>query len=274
MAVVLSIALMFDEISSYFRHDYSSVVSVDTRPLEQQHHIQIGIALDLIGMDCSCLLLLLCTIPISFSLSPTLSHPRPTYRPTNTAFGFDVMDVTGELQLNAAKKFVKEPLSVKGRATPGCRMYGMMEAHRVDGEFHIAFGKIAALSRTGTDQITATQKQAMGHIHRFTYDEMISFNASHVIRHLQFGDATAAPIIFHKRVPHEKTGKGRTEKAAFRPFHGNPAQPLNGKKHVVPKNAARFVYHIKVVPVLTYHRDGSLSKTYEYTYYVCCRCCH
>jgi hypothetical protein len=50
-----------------------------------------------------------------------------------------------------------------------------LEIFKIQGEFHIAFGRKAEAVNDN-------------HIHRFNIQELLMFNASHVINRLSFGD--------------------------------------------------------------------------------------
>lgn len=80
-------------------------------------------------------------------------------------FGLDVVDITGELQLGAESEVLKIP-----EPGGGCTMKGTMIAHKVqefessveticqvDGEFHMAFGRIAKAAPGQHTRLTATQ---------------------------------------------------------------------------------------------------------------------
>lgn len=100
-------------------------------------------------------------------------------------FGLDVMDVTGELQLKVEDKIAFQPVGRNGAS--GCRLVGTMYPHKVNGEFHVAFGKVAVLPRTTGNKMTGNQKQVVGHTHRFSFAEMKWFDPSHIIDRLSFG---------------------------------------------------------------------------------------
>ena len=158
------------------------------------------------------------------------------------------MDVTGEMQLAADREMIKKPEG------DGCNIHGLLELHRVDGEFHVAFGRISVASERHSQIITATQKQAIGHIHVYTTAEIRWFNASHIVRHIQFGDVRA-PISYHP------------SSFLSSPFAGAPKQPLDGEAHYVLKDHMRYLYLIKLVPVEYRTRDGRVTgHSYQYTY--------
>lgn len=222
--------LVFREIEAYRTPGWVSTVTVDTRPIAAQHHIELGIDVTLPGMRCS-------------------------------DFGFDLADVTGELQLNAGR-LVREPYTGPGHGRRGgCRAYGRFELHRVDGDFHVAFGRVATAAPHAAQTISATQAETLGHYHHFTQSELWSFNASHTVNHLQFGDARH-PLRLQPRPANTTTDP------AWAPFADSARQPLDGETHTVPHGAdsARFWYLVKVVPVRVVQRSGAVDETYEYTY--------
>jgi hypothetical protein len=68
-------------------------------------------------------------------------------------FGLDFVDVAGELALEVSKDVQKIPQS-----GGGCRIRGFHILNKVQGEFHIAFGREAA---------AVEGNQQRQHIHRF-----------------------------------------------------------------------------------------------------------
>jgi hypothetical protein len=74
-------------------------------------------------------------------------------------FGLDFVDVSGELALEVSKDVQRIPQSAGG-----CRIKGFHVINRVQGEFHIAFGREAA---------AVEGKQQRQHIHRFVMLQLI-----------------------------------------------------------------------------------------------------
>ena len=177
--------------------------------------------------------------------------------------------MTGELQLNAGTVH-KVPFDLAGNK-PGCRMYGLFELHKVDGNFHVAFGKIAEAKREGRPVVSATQQQTVGHTHRFTVQEMKRFNASHTVNHVCFGDARRPLAIEHPKLKLPFQGSAQELQdiiSSWDPFASAPRQPMDGEQHRVPDgyDAAKFWYMMQVVPVRRVWADGTVQDDYEYTY--------
>ena len=152
-------------------------------------------------------------------------------------------DVTGEIQLGAEHKL--ERWRTEGG---GCGIRGMIEMHKVDGEFHVAMGRETHELPNFARFMTPRQKQVMGHMHMFDDAEMIWFNTSHVINHLQFVDLSS--------------------------HCSKETQPLDGVRMFSPGKTSeeqarvlhRYMYLIRVVPTIRVSAEGSASLHYEYTY--------
>lgn len=217
--------MLLDEVAQFVRRDeWVSTLDVDTRPIPEQHHM--GVALDITFPSMAC-----------------------------GSFGFDVMDVTGELQLGAERQFQRE---AAGRG--GCRMYGAFAMHRVNGEFHVAFGRMSQQARDTHAYLSATQRQAVGHVHLFTPAELHVFNASHTVNHLAFSDT--APAARGLR-------GGLRPLFGIRPFAFAEPAPADGAAHTFAQSQqGRSVYLLKVVPVELRYSSGRRIRSYDYTYSV------
>jgi len=102
----------------------------------------------------------------------------------------------------------------------GCQIAGFMTFNRLNGNFHIAMGE--GVERNGH------------HIHTFLPDDMLNFNASHVIHELRFGE------VFD-------SGTTLGEMNA-----------LNGVQKIVKKSdgsTGTFQYYIKIVPTTYKGKD-------------------
>ena len=143
-------------------------------------------------------------------------------------------------------------------------MSGTLKAHRVDGEFHIAFGRIAKASPRSFDSITATQRQVTGHMHQFTPYEMMVFNASHIINHISYGEPQRsdflARLLSVKKVLGSLYGSGDD-------FAGGE-HPMDGTQYIVTHDTARIMYFIKVVPTTFVHADGRVVESYQMSHKV------
>eukprot|EP01112_Ceratiomyxa_fruticulosa_P008663 TRINITY_DN2243_c0_g1_i1.p1 TRINITY_DN2243_c0_g1~~TRINITY_DN2243_c0_g1_i1.p1 ORF type:complete len:307 (-),score=47.40 TRINITY_DN2243_c0_g1_i1:292-1212(-) len=142
------------------------------------------------------------------------------------AFGLDFLDNAGELSLEVMDNIKKEPFLVNGRPVKGCNTYGQLLTNKVSGDFHIAFGR---------QSIAMEDKRS--HIHRFTPQELDTFNASHIIHKLAFGE----------NVPGVKN-------------------PLDGSVQIVTQDSAQFQYHLQVIPTVYVHSNGKITKSNQYTH--------
>jgi len=134
--------------------------------------------------------------------------------------------VSGENQIDAYQDTTHWRLDSKGRpiAKPfkilhdgsapvqdspgeGCVIYGSVIVNKVAGNMHIAVG-------------TSTQKDNR-HVHQFHVQELLSFNASHFVNRLSFGDDFKGIV-----------------------------NPLNGVAQINSEGAAHFQYFIKIVPTV------------------------
>jgi len=131
-------------------------------------------------------------------------------------FGIDTLALdTGEQQLEVQKDIKKD--HIKGINNKfGCHLTGFVKATKVKGEFHIAFGRHA--------QATTEEN----HMHRFTMQELWTFNCSHKINKFWFGED----------------------------FPGS-SHALDGTSKIVEKGLGRFQYFIQIVP--TIYRDTRRS---------------
>jgi len=213
--------LVFDEISQFFDRDgWSSSLTVDTRPIPEQHHMSVDLDITFPSMQCG-------------------------------VFGFDVMDVTGELQLGAENKFLRETVG------NGCRMYGSFEMHRVNGEFHFAFGRMSQEYRDAQSFLSATQRQAVGHVHLFMPNELKSFNASHTVNHLEFANKIEVSKLL--RLGMHGLLRNKPFKATNNPY-------VDSMKHMYSTSPqGRTVYLLKVIPVELHYSNGDVEQKYEYT---------
>jgi len=140
-------------------------------------------------------------------------------------FGLDFMDHAGEQQLEVEDGLWKADVG------NGCRIWGYLLTNKVAGEFHIAFGRLAVAVED------AHGKAGGGHIHRFTMNELRTFDPSHIIQKLSFGED----------IPGIKN-------------------PLDDTRHIVTEGSAQFQYYIKVVPTTYYRLDGTVTNTNQYSF--------
>lgn len=123
--------------------------------------------------------------------------------------GWDVAGVTG-----TSEQCVREHRNVAPVSKPGegCRISGFMMVNKVAGNFHIAMGQ--------------THARGAGHIHQFNPQAFGTFNVSHTIHSLSFGES-----------------------------YPGRRSPLDGKVQLPPEGAGAYMYWMKVVPTV-YARDG------------------
>ncbi len=146
-------------------------------------------------------------------------------------FGVDAVDTAGEQQLELSDDLVKERLAHTHLGdSDGCRVKGTLHINRVKGEFHIAFGR-QALAMSGDSSLQRS------HIHRFTMAELDTFNCSHRINELRFGE----------------------------PYPGLH-NPLDGVAKMIPTGSKRFMYFIKVVPTEYHYVNGSVLHTNQFSF--------
>lgn len=122
-------------------------------------------------------------------------------------------------------KGLHDPEKIKNAFSEGCHIYGYMEVNRVGGSFHVAPGQSFTVNHV--------------HVHDVQPFSSSSFNTTHVINHLSFGD--------HKGI---LVGK---------------VNPLDGTHSVAEEGATMFQYYIKIVPTLRVFRDGSSVQSYQYS---------
>jgi hypothetical protein len=146
-------------------------------------------------------------------------------------FGVDAVDTAGEQQLELSDDLVKVPLPhTHAGNTDGCHIKGTLHINRVKGEFHIAFGR-QALAMSGDSSMQRS------HIHRFTMAELDTFNVSHRINELRFGEA-----------------------------YPGVHNPLDGVVKMIESGTKRFMYFVKVVPTEYHFVNGTVLHTNQFSY--------
>jgi endoplasmic reticulum-Golgi intermediate compartment protein 1 len=146
-------------------------------------------------------------------------------------FGVDAVDTAGELQLELSHDLSKEKLAHTHLGdSDGCRVRGTLHINRVKGEFHIAFGR-QALAVSGEASL------ARSHVHRFTMAELDTFNCSHRINELRFGDA-----------------------------YPGVHNPLDGVRKTIAEGSMRYIYFLKVVPTEYHYLNGTVLHTNQFAY--------
>jgi len=155
----------------------------------------------------------------------------------------DVMDVSGDQQLDVAHDTYRQRIDSQGRwvgkafkehtdgittiqdeLLEGCIIYGFLGVSKVQGNMHIALG--------------SSSERSMKHIHQFKLQDLLIFNSSHTINYLAFGE------IFPGIV-----------------------NPLDGVARIVTQTAGavHFQYFIKVVPTTYIDVSGRALETNQYS---------
>lgn len=105
----------------------------------------------------------------------------------------------------------------------GCQIYGYIEVNRMGGSFHVAPGKSFSLNHI--------------HIHDVHPYSSSSFNLSHIVRHLSFG-----------------------ERINFANTH-----PLDGMEVSSNETSMMFHYYIKIVPTMYVKSNGETIHTNQFS---------
>ncbi|RZF38527.1 hypothetical protein LSTR_LSTR006122 [Laodelphax striatellus] len=120
-------------------------------------------------------------------------------------------------------KSLHDPEIIKNAFNEGCHIYGFMEVNRVGGSFHVAPGQSFTINHV--------------HVHDVQPFSSSSFNTSHKIRHLSFGENKIVGKI----------------------------NPLDDTESIADEESTMFQYYIKIVPTLRIHRDGSIFESYQFS---------
>ncbi|XP_059480695.1 endoplasmic reticulum-Golgi intermediate compartment protein 3 [Neocloeon triangulifer] len=111
---------------------------------------------------------------------------------------------------------------LKNAFTEGCQIYGYLEVNRAGGSFHVAPGQSFSINHV--------------HVHDVQPFSSSSFNMSHTIRHLSFGQSIRG-----------KDG------------------PLDNHKEIASEGSTMFHYYIKIVPTTYSNLDGQVFHTNQYS---------
>jgi len=148
-------------------------------------------------------------------------------------FGLDLVDSAGDQLLEIVENINKKH-TTEGKEKEwhlkGCTIYGFLEISKVQGEFHIAFGRKAEATTTPKGTVSVS------HIHRFTYQEIFTFNSSHIINRLSFGEDFPGVV-----------------------------QPLDNVKKIVESGSGRYQYFIQVVPTIYKYSNGKELYTNQFS---------
>ena len=223
ITLALSTLLFLSELYTYLAASYTHSIHVDTSLAHR--------------------------IPISFNIS------FPHLQCSLTSI--DVMDVSGEVQVDAHTDIYRTRLSAGGikigapftdlhlesgsggiehrvdRRGEGCLVSATLAVNKVAGNVHIALGASHAHD-------TAANQQAGGgkHMHMFQLPEVMNFDASHHIVDFRFGPTVPTAIY-----------------------------PLDGVTNTVapPYTSAHFQYFIKIVPTLYTSAYNVTTRTHQYS---------
>lgn len=219
--VVLSLLLFTAELYNYLSVQYVHSIAVDTRPSHR--------------------------IPIMFNIS------FPHLQCSLTSI--DVMDVSGEVQVDAAKNVWRTRLTREGqkiglpfedlhvaggaehrmdRRGEGCFISATLQVQKVAGNVHIALGSSHAHEQ-GSDP---NHPPSTKHMHSFHPAEIGQFDASHSITTFSFG-----PLVPTITNPLDDTF--------------NMVQP--------PATSAHFQYFIKIVPTIYTDSHNTSTHTAQYS---------
>jgi hypothetical protein len=135
----------------------------------------------------------------------------------------------------------------------GCRVTGKLEVNKVAGNVHIALGGVHSHGKPKESEEHATgvhagPHNAVGghhhaghpqqqHVHQFMIQEMASYNCSHTIHQLSFGE-----------------------------LYPGVVNPLDGASQIIPQGAgsAHFQYFVKIVPTV-YESSFSTVDTNQFS---------
>ena len=131
--------------------------------------------------------------------------------------GWDVASVTASAE-QCAREHRNVP-AVESAPGEGCRLAGHMYVNKVAGNFHVAIGD--------------THARGAGHIHQFNPSHIATYNASHTVHTLSFGE----------------------------PYPGM-RNPLDGTKRIIAQGSGVFMYYLKVVPTV-YDATGAISAAFS-----------
>ena len=223
VTLVLSTLLFLSELYAYLAASYTHSIHVDTSLAHR--------------------------IPISFNIS------FPHLQCSLTSI--DVMDVSGEVQVDAHTDIYRTRLSASGvkigapftdlhvegggggvehrvdRRGEGCLLSATLSVNKVAGNVHIALGASHAHD-------SAANAQAGGgkHMHMFQLPDVVHFDASHRITDFRFGPTIPTAIY-----------------------------PLDGAVNAIapPYTSAHFQYFIKIVPTLYTSAANATTRTHQYS---------
>ena len=219
ITLVLSTLLFLSELYTYLAASYTHSIHVDTSLAHR--------------------------IPISFNIS------FPHLQCSLTSI--DVMDVSGEVQVDAHTDIYRTRLSAGGvkigqpftdlhveggsggvehrvdRRGEGCLISATLAVNKVAGNVHIALGASHAHDNTGAGG---------KHMHQFQLPEVMHFDASHRIVDFRFGPPIPTAIY-----------------------------PLDGTVATIapPYTSAHFQYFIKIVPTLYTSAYNVTTRTHQYS---------
>eukprot|EP00002_Diphylleia_rotans_P008775 TRINITY_DN18766_c0_g1_i1.p1 TRINITY_DN18766_c0_g1~~TRINITY_DN18766_c0_g1_i1.p1 ORF type:complete len:341 (+),score=75.44 TRINITY_DN18766_c0_g1_i1:51-1073(+) len=147
------------------------------------------------------------------------------------SLSLDVMDISGNQQNAVSSSMSKLKLDEEGRVLGheskddpreiGCRIKGFFQVKKVSGNFHIAVGQ--------------SYSHSSHHMHDVRLPQLVSFNASHIVHRLSFGDDFPGVI-----------------------------QPLDGTRQIASVSG-QYQYYTKVVPTEYHGSWGRVIQTNQYS---------
>ncbi|XP_050529523.1 endoplasmic reticulum-Golgi intermediate compartment protein 3 [Daktulosphaira vitifoliae] len=108
----------------------------------------------------------------------------------------------------------------------GCQIFGTLQVNRVGGSFHIAPGTSFSINNM--------------HVHDVHPYTSSSFNTSHKIRHLSFGQKVDS-------IP------------------GDGGNPLDSSESIATEGSTMFQYYLKIVPTLYQRKDKTVFSTNQFS---------
>ena len=195
VAIALTVVLLVSEFSYFRSTRLEEHLLIDKSQGERD--CEISLELDLLGVSCR--------------------HAE-----------LRVEDSRGQAYGDARVHVHKLPILADGRiamgagvapeAAPGCKLKGGLTVRKVAGNFHVAAGHAAG----GGDGHFAFSVSPL---------DFASYNASHIVRHLDFGPA----------IPNGQWA------------------PLDGTVAVATRAGTQFQYHLKAVPTIYEHLSGEYA---------------
>ena len=146
----------------------------------------------------------------------------------------------------------------KKEPSGGCNLKGTLNVSKVAGDFHITLGK----NRMQGDHIQ----------YSFSLKEAMTFNSSHVINHLSFGEVFPGMVNTLDETSMVNTGEDDGSDGRDPARDGKARRPalmgvVNGHLERLPDlKACQFKYYLKVVPSIYHHLDGRRVQSNQFSH--------